>query len=206
MRRSRLISAAVLVLVLAAGCARRGPVKEEPPSAGGLRSLEATAIIELRWRRTEKGRALITAASPDYFSIEIYGPLGIRAAVIKGDSRGLVFSGGGKEETLAADDPRLPIDIRPEELVSLLLGSAGQRTRSGTTARVDKLPGGNAVTVRLKDGRVLYRATMKDFQPEGKYSIPRYISIEGGGFKLIVKYRRININPEMKKTDIKTGS
>lgn len=205
--RSRLISAAVLVLVLATGCARKGLLKEEEPLlSGGPRSLKATAIVELRWQKTEKGRALITASSPDYFSIEIFGPLGVRAALIKGDSSGLVFSGGGKKETLAPDDPRLPINIRAEEFVALLLGSNSPRMRSGATSHTDTLPGGHAVTVRQRGGKVLYRATMKDYRETSGYSIPRYISIEGGGFKLIVKYRRVNINPDIKKRDNKTES
>jgi len=165
----------------------------------GLHSLRAAAIVELREKKTEKGRAIITVSAPDSFRIEIKGPFGTTSALITGNGSGLTFASRGKRESFAPLDPRLPLKVRPRELVALLLGSTHIPARQGTTAVTKKITGGRQVTIRDENSRPLYSATMRDYRVQNGVSLPFNITIEGKDYKLIVKYLHVDINPYIKK-------
>ncbi len=192
----RPILAAILIAV-AAGCAPRVNIKATTTGAGALRSIKASAIVEFTKNKTEKGRAIIMAKAPDSFTIEIKGPLGATIALIRGGENGLTFISRGKEETFEATDPRLPLNMSANEVVSLLLGRLNPAGKDASFITKD-LPQGRSVR-RLKDnGEELYRAVLSDYRIKDGFSLPYTIAIEGNGYKLIIKYLNVKINSGVK--------
>lgn len=204
-RQGLIFISTITVLALISGCAHRLEFKEATALTTGLHSIKATAIVEFTHKSTEKGRAVIVASTPDSFRIAIKGPLGTTGALIIGNAKGLTFVRRGESTSYSPDDPRIPFNIRAPELVSLLLDNKNLSAEGNVSFTREDINGGKSVT-KNRDGIVLYRALMTDYRQIDGFSIPFTISIGGGGYKLLIKYLRVSINPEIKANLFKTKS
>ncbi len=197
-QRDLLLISLITIFAAVSGCAHRVERPGAPALTGAPQSIKAAAIVELTKNTTEKGRALIYASSPDSFKIVIRGPLGTTGALIIGNKKGLTLVSRGNSTSYKPDDARIPLNISAVELVSLLLGKEKLAAEADASFEIQNIPGGKSVTKRRK-GVILYRAAMTKYQRVEGFYLPFAISIDGGGYKLLVKYIKVNINPEIKK-------
>ncbi len=203
MRHLRLILALAPLILLTAGCAHKVPLSTQDP-AKGIKTLRAAAVVEFTNKSTEKGRALITISSPDLFRIEIKGPIGITTALITGSKDSITLLYRGESTTYTpGENKSLPLNIRAAELVSLLLGSRDFPPRDNKGFETQALPRGRVITRRINN-HLLYRATMSDYKTISGVHLPYTISVEGEDYKLLVKYTKVNVNPEINNSYFKT--
>ncbi|MFQ5479939.1 MAG: hypothetical protein ACE5DW_01525 [Thermodesulfobacteriota bacterium] len=202
MRHRCRVLAIIPVIFLAVGCAGRdNQLKLNPQES--IKTLKATAIVEFTNIKTEKGRALITVNTPDSFRIEIKGPLGVTTALISGNGDSITFLYRGESTTYKAGDARLPLRIRAAELVSMLLGAEDFPPRNDRSFTTENLPNGRSITRRF-DNDLLYMAYMSDYRPVAGASLPYTISIEGRGYKLLIKYINVDLKTVTKNSYFKT--
>lgn len=194
-RRTLLLPLFLPLLLLTAGCAHTR-IETDAGRTHGISSIKATAIVEFTKEDTEKGRAVISVSKADTFRIEIKGPLGTTVARISGSRDDLTFLWRGEKRTFSRDDPRLPFNIRAVELASLLLGKKDFPPGDGNEFETRELPEGRIIIKRINN-KLLYRVVMKDYRLISGHSLPFNITVEGGGYKLLVKYIKVDINPEI---------
>lgn len=93
-----------------------------------------------------------------------------------------------------------PYPLRPEQIVSLLLGAnvSGNGTLwEGYESSHDEGTGGAVRFVRLEDGVAVFKVEISDFRAVGGAEVPFNISIDDGRQKLSIRYSSVEINPEI---------
>ncbi len=206
MRQRNLLIIFVFSLFTAlSGCAHKIENPESPLSniSTNLHSIKAAAIVELRAEKNNKGRAIILASAPDAFKITIKGPIGTTLASISGNKDGLTFSGGGNSAHYGPGDKRIPLKITAAEFVSLLLGKENLPAGKGITFKIQDAEGGKSIT-KYQNAAVLYHASLRDYHIVDGFYIPFAVSIDGGEYKLLIKYIKAKANFKINKNLFKT--
>ncbi len=202
MTHRRPILPIIPILLLLFGCAHKYETKPTKLSHG-IKTLQATAIVEFTKNTTRRGRAFIRTTGPESFRIEIKGPLNSTAAVFIGNGEVLTSIANGLKTTFGPDDARLPFKIQSSELVSLLLGAANLPPHEAGGYETVILPNGKNIT-RRRDGKLLYHAALRDYRAVSGFNLPFKISIVGENYKLLIKYKKVVINAETEDSGIKT--
>jgi len=187
------------------GCAHKieNPARPLSDISTDLHSIKAAAIVELTTQKSKKGRAIILASAPDAFRITIKGPIGTTIASISGNKKVLTFSGGGKSANYGPYDKRIPLKITAAEFVSLLLGNENLPAGKGITFKIQDAEGRKSIT-KYQNTEILYHASLKDYRIIDGFYIPFEISINGGKYKLLIKYIKAKANFKMNKNLSKT--
>lgn len=185
-----------ILIILAPGCAalkpRLEPRKALPPPV----TLKAAASVEIVRSVVLSGRAVVLAQSPGSFRIEVQGPFGSVTALMVSDGKSVYLLSGGKSKSYSRDDPRMPYSLKPEEAVSLLLGSGLSAAECGCEVSKDAY-GRVSRVVKSADGSPVLTATLSDYRTVGGAEVPFDIKIANKKEALHIKYTSVEVNREM---------
>jgi len=204
-QRDLLIIFVLSLFTALSGCTHRieNPARPLSDISADLHSIKAAAIVELTAKESQKGRAIILASAPDAFKITIKGPIGTTIASISGNKEGLTFSGKGETTNYGPYDKRIPLKITAAEFVSLLLGNENLPAGKGITFKIQDAQGGESIT-KYQNTDILYHAALRDYHTVDGFYIPFTISIDGGKYKLLIKYIKAKANFKINKNLSKT--
>ncbi len=192
------------VLLFSSGCglllrervAEEGRRDQEPTLDDGAgESLRAKATVEIRGSdgKNLSGKAIILARTPDLFRIEFLGPFNQTAALILSDGGGIYYYSKGRAEYHFTGDPGYPYPFTAAELVAFLFGERnGGMLDAGEDYMLDFNGEGRIeVLEKIKDGRVLFRASMGDFRRNGERWYPYEIVIDDGAQEISIRYNSL---------------
>ena len=189
------------VLISSSGCGLL--LKEKAPdeglaalSEGGGKSLRAKATVEITGAdgKSLSGKAVILARRPDLFRIEFLGPFNQTAALVLSDGGGTYYYSRGRDEYYYTGDPDYPFPFTAAELVAFLFGDGDvSALGDGEDYRVE-LDGEYRIEAleKIKDGKVLFRASMEDFRKNGERWYPYKIVINDGLQEMRIHYKSLN--------------
>lgn len=157
-----------------------------------LQRLKVSAKI--RADKGPSGRAVITVAAPDLIRVEVYGAMRRLMMVVAGDKdRCRYFKDGAVRDCRWEDgsiDSELGYLPNPEVLVPFLLNASGDSPLSIEVGGGDNLPIKISTSEYLDIGGHLNRG-------EGLATIPLNIKIESSMDALTIKYRSVELNPQV---------
>jgi len=199
--RARHRLSVLTVLVFIAGCA--GVKPPEKPDLPGLvpSSLRAEATVEIKRAFSVVGRARVLAKSPASFRVEVFGPFGQTAALLGSDGETIYMLTDegvveyGRDATLK--DGEIPYPLKPEEIVSFLLGTPlaeSENGRQATEASRDEYGRLKSFT-RDVEGRPPLKVAIEDYRVISGANIPGKITIDDGKRSVMIRYREIEVNP-----------
>lgn len=201
----RFFPSLLCVFILVSGCATiNGPgagdkgdflpgvAREDTGRAASPVSLKGRATVEVQKIFSLKGRALIAAQSPDKFRIEVLGPLNSTTALLVGNGSGLYIFSDGKSARYEWEDPTAPFPFRPEEVVSLLLGTRPPGT--GDYRFSTDMDGHITKLVKKENGKTVLQADMSDYRLVSGMEIPFSISIKDTEKGMGIMYSSVEVD------------
>lgn len=182
-------------LLLKEKAAEEGRRDREPSLDEGSKNLRAKAMVEITGSdgKSLSGKAIILARTPDLFRIELLGPFNQTVALILSDGRGIYYYSKGRAEYHYPGDPDYPYPFTAAELVTFLFGDRDIGVLgAGEDYRID-LDSEDRITVleKIKDGRVLFKASMDDFRMNGERWYPYKIVIDDSFQKIRIRYNSL---------------
>ena len=195
------LSALLLTLILSGCAALKTETDLIKYSAGWPDIIRAEAIVDIDSDRRLKGRAIILARAPDYFRIEIRAPFGRLIGLLLSDGESLRVFTDGELKTYRWSDPALPYPFSAQEFVSFLMGK--NDLAPGTPAERYEITrnktGKIAKIVKFKEGNPILSVEMSDYKANAGYAVPHSISLKDGRRELQIRYKSVEINPEIKE-------
>lgn len=203
----RPLFAVLSVLIAIAGCAGIKP-KELPGPPGRVpSSIRAQAVVEIKRLIPVSGRAQVIAKSPASFRIEVQGPFGQTAALLSSDGETTyVLTEKGIEE-FHKGDAGAPYSLKPEEITALLLGvpRAGAQALAGSDIRRDEA-GRLKSFSKAVPGKEDLSVSLDDYRDVSGAHIPFIITIENGKRKIEIKYKAVEVDPDIDESVFKPGT
>lgn len=203
----RTLPAILCLLFAMAGCAGVKP-KELPTPPGRVpSSLMANAVVEIKMIVPVSGRAQVIAKSPASFRIEVQGPFGQTAALLSSDGETTyVLTEEGLEE-FQKGAPDTPYSLGPEEITGLLLGDpkTGSGYLSGAQVRRDEA-GHITSFLKTSPGKDDLSVFLDDYRDVSGAHIPFIITIENGKRKIEIRYRAVEVDPDVDDTVFKPST
>lgn len=191
----------------ALGCARvtqERPVSAEsglePPLRDSLRA-KATVIIKKAGERALKGNAIIVAARPNLFRIEVRGPFRQTVALMLSDGEQIYLFREGLADRYPSTGPHNPFPFTGDELVNFLMGSSDEsRFPKERGYSIEHDENGHIIALTKENGSpVPLLVRLKDFRVVSGVDFPFSVSIENDGEELRVLYGNIEFNPDIDK-------
>ena len=196
----------LLLALILSGCST---LKTAPDltkySAGWPNIIRAEAVVELDSSRQLKGRAVILAKEPGFFRIEIRGPFGRLIGLLLSDGEYLTVLADGELNTYRWSDPALPYPFTAMEFVSFLTGSGDPIGQGDTSSKrpnyeITRNEAGKIATlVKFKEENPILSVEMSDYKVNSGYVIPYSISLKNGRTELKIRYKNVEVNPEIKE-------
>ena len=196
MRRSLLAVCSFLIAVT--GCAGIKPPKELPPPGRVPYSIRAQAVVEIKRLIPVSGRANVIAKSPASFRIEVFGPFGQTAALLSSDGETTyVLTEKGIEE-FRKGDADVPYSLAPEDITSLLIGGTTAGTQALVGADIRRDDAGRLKSFsKATPGKEDLNVSLDDYRDVAGAHIPFIITIENGKRKIEIKYKAVEVDPDI---------
>ncbi len=155
---------------------------------------KATVAITSSNGKTINGKAVILATTPDLFRIEFLGPFNQTVALLLSDGAGIYFYSRGSAEYHFTGDPDYPYPFTAAEFVTFLLGRsdiAALKERDDYRLKLDSELRIKTLE-KLKNGYLLFRASMNDFKMTNERWYPYRIIMEDSTQKIRINYNSID--------------
>lgn len=196
----RLTLSTLLLALILPSCAT---TKHEPDkgeySTGRPDIIRAEAVVTLDSSRRLKGRALILAKKPGFFRIEVRGPLGRLIGLLLSDGEYLRVLADDELKTYRWNDPALPYPFTAVEFVSFLTGGPERDYAPSKPYEITHDSAGKIATlVKFNQGNPILSVEMSDYRTNSGYAIPHNISLKDDRAALVIRYKSVEVNPEIK--------
>ena len=188
------------VLLSTSGCGgllvkKTSAEEDSHAPAYGEENLKAKATVDITGSNGKniRGKAVILARTPDLFRIELLGPFNMTAALILSDGDGIYYYSRGGARYHYTDDPDYPYPFTAVELVAFLFGDGDIGVSDARDDYRIDFDNEDRITVleKLKDGAVLFKASMGDFRKNGERWYPHNIVIKNGVQEIHIRYKSL---------------